>query len=223
MITLHAPFVGLGLTPSTVLNILDLGQCQAQVPVPLSYGYEVKINFVGIPVILVAGFSQAARHRVIRDALNKSGLSRAKADPSRRGQVGRVAWLDHQDSLVRAPQCQLQPDQSFVACVCCAGSLVFTTHLGRMLRQGPWVGLMISLGARAEPTRMLRLLGFAPWSEHLGPIRLFSVMDETALALCEQEDHHLHQIALQQKTSAEQVLQPGESLPNDLFGLGQQT
>jgi hypothetical protein len=185
---------------------------------------------MSIPVVLVAGFSQAARHRVIRDALNKAGLSQANSglseqdlseqDLSEQDHASRVAWLDHQDSLIQAAPAERQPDQSFVACVCCAGSLVFTTHLGRILRQGPWAGLMISLGARAEPARMLRLLSLAPWSDHLGPIRLFSVMDETSLALCELKDHCLHQIAHQQKTSAEQVLRPGDSLPKDLFGLG---
>jgi hypothetical protein len=155
---------------------------------------------------------------VIRDALIKTELSRANSGLNEPGHTSRVAWLDHQDSFVQATAAERQPDQSFVACVCCAGSLVFTTHLGRILRQGPWAGLMISLGARAEPTRMLSLLSIAPWSDHLGPIRLFSVMDETGLALCEQKDHSLHQIAYQQKTSAEQVLRPGEGLPEDLFG-----
>jgi hypothetical protein len=177
---------------------------------------------VSIPVVLVAGFSQAARHRVIRDALNKTGLSQANSglseqDLSEQDHASRVAWLDHQDSLIQATAAERQPDQSFVACVCCAGSLVFTTHLGRILRQGPWAGLMISLGARAEPARMLRLLGLAPWGDLLGPIRLFSVMDETGLALCEQKEHSLHPIAHQQKNSAEQVLRPGDSLPKDLF------
>ena len=137
-----------------------------------------------IPLILVAGFSQTARHRVIREALLEE--SRA-TEESRTSPPAQFAWLAHQDSGVGDdahldPQMQRQPNQSFVACVCCSGSLVFTTHLARLLRQGAWAGMVISLGARAEPVRMLKLLRAAPWSDRLGPIRLFSVMDEVVLS-----------------------------------------
>jgi hypothetical protein len=161
-----------------------------------------------LPVVMVAGFSQAARRRVVREALGRESSPR-------------IAWLDHQDSVLPAfdtdASSKLQPTQSFVACVCCAGSLVFTTHLARLLRRGPWSGLLISLGARAEPARMISLLSQTPWTEHLGAIRLFSVMDEAGLALCVQEQHTLHELACQQRNRAEKVLAPGQSLPMNLF------
>jgi hypothetical protein len=167
-----------------------------------------KSNDKTLPVILVAGFSQAARHRVVRAALERQSASR-------------IAWLDHQDSLLPAfdtdNSLNLQPTQRFVACVCCAGSLVFTTHLARLLRLGPWSGLLISLGARAEPARMVSLLSQTPWREHLGPIRLFSVMDEAGLALCALEQHTLHDLACQQRNGAEAVLSPGQCLPINVF------
>ncbi len=167
-----------------------------------------KSSALTLPVVLVAGFSQAARHRVVREALGR--------DASRP-----IAWLDHQDSVLPAFDTDVaskhQPTQSFVACVCCAGSLVFTTHLARLLRLGPWSGLLISLGARAEPARMMSLLRQTPWREHLGPIRLFSVMDEAGLALCAQEQHTLHELACQQRSRAEKVLAPGQSLPINVF------
>jgi hypothetical protein len=167
-----------------------------------------KSNAMTLPVILVAGFSQAARRRLVREALERQSASR-------------VAWLDHQDSLLPAfdtdTSLNLQPTQSFVACVCCAGSLVFTTHLARLLRLGPWSGLVISLGARAEPVRMMSLLSQTPWREHLGPIRLFSVMDEAGIALCALEQHPLHELACQQRSVAEAVLSPGQCLPIDVF------
>jgi hypothetical protein len=167
-----------------------------------------------IPLILVAGFSQSARHRVIREALaaaaRESGAARGSVSPQ-------IAWLDHQDSLSSADSREAQPTQSFVACVCCAGSLVFTTHLARILRQGSWAGLVVSLGARAEPQMMLRLLSNSPWKEHLGEARLFSVMDDVALALCDAPEHSLHSIACQQRHLAEQVLRAGQSLPPDVF------
>ncbi len=218
MITPSVPFVGLGFTPRAGPDILDLGQGLPGGRSNLPDGGLLKTSLMSIPVVLVAGFSQAARHRVIRDALNAADLAQASSGLSGQGPAPQVAWLDHQDRLMPAAQGERQPHQSFMACVCCAGSLVFTTHLARILRQGPWAGLLISLGARAEPARMLELLSRAPWSEHLGPMRLFSVMDAASLALCEQKDHALQLIAYQQKTRAEQVLQPGEPLPKDLFG-----
>jgi hypothetical protein len=164
-----------------------------------------------IPLILIAGFSQSARHRVIREALAARAIK--AVDPS----SAPIAWLDHQDSLSSADPSQIKPTQSFVACVCCAGSIVFTTHLTRILRQGAWAGLVVSLGARAEPQRMLELLSRTPWSEHLGAARLFSVMDDSALALCDLPEHPMHGIACQQRDLAEQVLGAGQSLPPDLF------
>lgn len=153
------------------------------------------------PLILVAGFSQSARHRVVREA-----LLRVDGKTS-------IAWLDHQDSLVKPDPTKIQPTQSFVACVCCEGSLVFQTHLTRLLRQGPWAAVIVSLGARAQPQAMLKLLNQPIWRAHLGPLRLFSVMDETALALCEQADHALCDLARQQRDCAEQVLRPDQTLP----------
>ena len=167
-----------------------------------------KSSALPLPVVLVAGFSQTARRRVVREALGR--------DASRQ-----IAWLDHQDSLLPAfdtdAASKRQPTQSFVACVCCAGSLVFTTHLSRLLRHGPWSGLVVSLGARAEPARMMSLLSQTPWREHLGPIRLFSVMDETGRALCEQTQHALQSLACQQRDFAEQVLTSDEGLPANIF------
>jgi hypothetical protein len=167
------------------------------------------------PLILLAGFSQSARHRVIREALSRS-VSFPVSCPTSNQRPYPIAWLDHQDSLT-TDQDEPQPNQSFVACVCCVGSIVFTTQLARVLRQGPWGGLFISLGARAEPARILSMLSTAPWNQHLGPIRLFSVMDATALGLCAQHDHAMHEIACQQRDEAEQVLSPGEFLPTGLF------
>jgi hypothetical protein len=181
-----------------------------------------------IPVVLIAGFSQVARHRVIREALDRlparPGSSSLSPSPA-----SRIAWLDHQDSLgaaldshskrlhqpLRQPLCQ--PNKSFVACVCCAGSLVFTTHLTQLLRQGPWVGLIISLGARAEPLRVMDMLTQAPWREYLDPAQLYSVMDATSLALCQQQNHAMHDLACQQRDLARQVLEPGQGLPENLF------
>jgi hypothetical protein len=160
-----------------------------------------------IPIILVAGFSQAARHRVVRQLLKE--LSDAE--------MVQVAWLDHQDSLTSLDPADTQPTQSFVACVCCAGSVVFTTYLARTLRQGTWAALIVSLGARAEPQKMLRLLGDSPWKEHLGPARLFSVMDDIGLALCSNPSHPMHHLACQQRDCAEQVLQPGNAIPLNLL------
>ncbi len=218
MITLYAPFVGLGLTPRALPQLLDLGQCQYLASFHCLQCSVVKSRLMSIPVVLIAGFSQAARHRVIREALHCVEARQLTSGVFSRGRATRVAWLDHQDSLAQLVPTERQPHQSFVACVCCAGSLVFTTYLARTLRQGPWAGLMISLGARAEPARMVATLSRTPWREYLGPIRLFSVMDASGLSLCEQEEHDLHQIACQQKNDAELVLQPGGSLPKDLFG-----
>jgi hypothetical protein len=164
-----------------------------------------------VPVVLVAGFSHSARYRLVREALGRAGIP---------GQAP-MAWLNHQDSALALAEARhpLQPNQSFVACVCCAGSLVFTTYLTRLLRQGPWAGLIISLGSRAEPARMLELLNRPPWQEYLAPIRLFSVMDEMSLSLCDQKEHALHSLACQQRNAAERVLGPGESLPENLFDL----
>jgi hypothetical protein len=159
-----------------------------------------------IPLVLVAGFSQSARHRLIRAAL-----------PARAVTGARIAWLDHQDTLIVADASDWQPTQSFVACVCCTGSLVFSTYLNRILRQGSWSALVVSLGARAEPRRMLELLSKSPWKEHLGPTRLFSVMDDTGLRLCDDPAHAMHDLALQQRDCAEQVLSPGQTLPPNLL------
>jgi hypothetical protein len=164
-----------------------------------------------VPVVIIAGFSQSSRHRVVREALGRVGT------PG----LAPLAWLDHQDSALSPVQAghPLQPNQSFMACVCCAGSLVFTTYLTRLVRQRPWAGLVISLGSRAEPARMLELLNRPPWQEYLGPIRLFSVMDEMSLSLCDQKDYAMHTLACQQRDAAERVLGSGESLPENLFDL----
>lgn len=170
-----------------------------------------------VPVVLVAGFSQAARHRLIRVALGQSGFGQEALPACVQTPTRPIAWLDHQDNLLPDLEGQLQPNKSFVACVCCSGSLVFTTHLARLLRERPWRALVISLGARAEPRAMLRLLSETPWREHLGPIRLFSIMDALGLALCMQKEHPLYELACQQRDLAEQVLGVGEFLPGDLF------
>ena len=161
-----------------------------------------------VPVVLIAGFSQPARHRLIRQAL-------MDAPPVATPQL---AWLDHQDT----PQelATPAPNQSFVACVCCSGSLVFSTNLTRLLRQQRWDGLFLSLGASAEPAKMLELLKSVTWAPHLGSVRLFSIMDALSQKLLAQPEHPLHVVARQQRDLSDAVLAPGEPLPKDLWKTG---
>ena len=154
-----------------------------------------------MPVVLVAGFSQPARHRLIQRALLDLGQS----------STHQLAWLDHQDAATELAE--PAPNQSFLACVCCSGSLVFSTYLTRLLRQKRWDGLFVSLGAKAEPARILELLKSVAWAPHLGPVRLFSVMDGLSQRLTEQPEHALHVMACQQRDLSEAILAPGQQLP----------
>ncbi len=168
----------------------------------------------GLPVLLVAGFSQAARHRAIQEWL-RSQPSPPTVGQALPGAGPRMAWLDHQDraATLAAPA----PTQSFQACVCCSGSLVFATHLTRLLRQPGWQALLISLGAQAQPARMVQLLTQAPWSQHLGPVRLVSIVDELTRQVAADPAHALHEAARQQLDASDRLIGTGHPLPPDLL------
>jgi hypothetical protein len=165
---------------------------------------------VKVPVVLVAGFSQAARHRAIATFLEHE---RGQSVPTTAAR--NIAWLAHCDHAPAAFPARLTPDESFFACVCCSGSTVFSAYLVRLLRQRSWNGLFISLGARAQPARVIDFLEQPSWQKTLGPVRLFSMMDEVALALS--PDHPLAALAAQQKNLSERILGEGEALPGGLF------
>lgn len=168
----------------------------------------------GVPVLLVAGFSQPARHRVIQDWLRSQPLLPA-ARQGMPGTVPSIAWLDHQDraTILSEPA----PTQSFQACVCCTGSLVFATHLTRLLRQQAWQALVISLGAQAQPARMVQLLTQAPWSPHLGAVRLVSIVDELTRQVAADPAHALCEAARQQLDASDRLIGTGHPLPRDLL------
>lgn len=158
------------------------------------------------PVLLVAGFSQPARHAVVQAFLRHRGGGSPAGD---------IAWLDNQDEPAQAGE--FHPAASFMACACCAGTVVFETWLARILRRQAWAGVVITLAARAEPLKLKTLLSGASWGDVLGPVRLASVIGEPGLSVLAQPDHALHEVARQQKELARWTLKPGEALPADLF------
>ncbi len=162
----------------------------------------------------------SARHRLVQDYLrtDKAESPRRELMPVSDADANAdIAWLDNQDQLttLSAPS----PTQAFSACACCSGALVLSTHLSRLLRRGHWRGLVITLGARSEPRKLLAQMQAEPWCDVLGPVRLISLMDETGLSLCDSPQHPLQEIALQQRDLAHHIVKPGEILREPWFGV----